>query len=294
MSLNREMLQVARLSSKMLGESASLVAQYLHGLALPDGGYANRNGESDLYYSSFAVSGLIALQETIPVEAISRYISRFQGNTQLDLVHNACLLRLWTLLPPASRPAIDVAGILEQIEQLRTPDGGYNAIPGSTHGTLYGCFLAWGAYQDAGATVPDPSGMVNAIQSLKTSDGGYTNSPDFPVGLTPSSSAAATLLRQLGVPPDPDLAGWLLSRFHAEGGFFATPDAPIPDLLSTATALHALSSLHVDLTLIREPCLDFIDTLWTARGGFYGTWDDDHLDCEYTYYGLLALGHLSI
>jgi hypothetical protein len=65
-------------------------------------------------------------------------------------------------------------------------------------------------------------------------------------------------------------------------------------MLSTATALHALASLHADIEPIRERCLDFIDTLWTARGGFYGTWEDEHLDCEYTYYGLLALGHLSV
>lgn len=294
MSLNREMLQVARLASKTLGEAAPLVAQYLHSLALPDGGYSNRSGESDLYYSSFAVSGLIALQEPLPVDAIAQYIGRYQDSSQLDLVHLSCLLRLWTFLPVASRPNIDIDQILNRIEELRTPDGGFNAIPGASHATLYGCFLALGAYQDAHVPLPNPAGMVSAIQTLRTSDGGYTNSLDFPVGLTPSSSAAAALLRQLGEPPDPELAGWLLSRFHPEGGFFATPDAPIPDLLSTATALHALSSLHVDLAPIREPCLDFIDTLWTARGGFHGTWDDDHLDCEYTYYGLLALGHLSV
>ena len=68
----------------------------------------------------------------------------------------------------------------------------------------------------------------------------------------------------------------------------------MPDLLSTAVALHALSSLerppadHADITL------DFVDTLWTNRGGFHGHWADDDLDCEYTFYGLLALGHLSI
>jgi hypothetical protein len=52
--------------------------------------------------------------------------------------------------------------------------------------------------------------------------------------------------------------------------------------------------MQVTLDGIREPCLDFLDTLWTNRGGFYGTWADDTLDCEYTYYGLLALGHLSL
>ena len=33
---------------------------------------------------------------------------------------------------------------------------------------------------------------------------------------------------------------------------------------------------------------------WTNAGGFYGSWADNTLDCEYTYYGLLALGHLSL
>ena len=40
--------------------------------------------------------------------------------------------------------------------------------------------------------------------------------------------------------------------------------------------------------------LIFLDSLWDARGGFHGHWADDHLDAEYTFYGLLALGHLSL
>jgi hypothetical protein len=69
---------------------------------------------------------------------------------------------------------------------------------------------------------------------------------------------------------------------------------PIPDLLSTATALHALAGMQIDLDPIREPCLDFVDSLWVNQGTFYGNWTDDAPDCEYTYYGLLALGHLSV
>jgi prenyltransferase beta subunit len=81
---------------------------------------------------------------------------------------------------------------------------------------------------------------------------------------------------------------------HPDGGFLAMPRAPIPDLLSTATALHALACLEEPLPQsAREACLDFLDSLWTAEGGFHGHWADDHLDVEYTFYGLLALGHLS-
>jgi hypothetical protein len=52
--------------------------------------------------------------------------------------------------------------------------------------------------------------------------------------------------------------------------------------------------LNADFGKIKEPCLDFVDSLWSNAGGFHGHWGDDHLDCEYTYYGLLALGHLSL
>ena len=50
---------------------------------------------------------------------------------------------------------------------------------------------------------------------------------------------------------------------------------------------------HVPIAGLRDPCLDFVDSLWTNRGGFFGTWADDTVDCEYTFYALLALGHLS-
>ncbi len=67
----------------------------------------------------------------------------------------------------------------------------------------------------------------------------------------------------------------------------------MPDLLSTATALHAVAGMGVDLAPIREACLDFIDSLWCSEGAFQGHWADTQLDCEYVFYGLLALGHLS-
>jgi hypothetical protein len=44
----------------------------------------------------------------------------------------------------------------------------------------------------------------------------------------------------------------------------------------------------------RESMLDFLDTLWTAEGAFHGSWADDEPDAEYTFYGLVALGHCSV
>jgi prenyltransferase beta subunit len=96
--------------------------------------------------------------------------------------------------------------------------------------------------------------------------------------------------------PDAAAAEWLLARQQLPaGGFLVHPQAPLGDLLSTATALHTLACLERALPTERtEAALDYVDSLWTNRGSFHGHWAEEELDAEYTYYGLLALGHLSL
>lgn len=287
------MLQVARLAPKLLGDAADLVTTFLRSKLNHDGGFADRSGASDLYYTVFGLEGLMALRADMPGE-VENYVRSFGDGSKLDFVHLSCLARCWAGLPPEVRQDAPRDAILARVERFRSRDGSYSVSPGAKLGTLYGCFLALGAYEDLGAQVPDAEAMLRCAARLRTEDGGYTNQEEIDVGLTPSTAAAVTLLRHLGESVDPRVGDWLLSRCRPEGGFFAAPEAPIPDLLSTATALHALSGLHVDLDPIREPCVDFIDTLWTSKGAFYGNWADDIADSEYTYYGLLALGHLSL
>lgn len=288
------MLQVARLSPKLLGDSADLVRDFLRSQLTPAGGFADRAGHPDLYYTVFGLEGLFALRADLPISQVLDYLKSFGAGSDLDFVHLSCLCRCWAGMPKDERRHIPVEDILRKVESFRSTDGGYAQVPGQADGTIYGCFLALGAYQDLGRDMPNVPGLLECVNRLRTEDGGYANQLDLPMGLTPSAAAAVTLLRQFHAPVPPEIGDWLLSRQAPDGGFFATPIAPLPDLLSTATALHALSGLHVDLEPIREPCLDFIDTLWTSKGGFHGNWTDDTLDVEYTYYGLLALGHLSV
>jgi hypothetical protein len=185
--------------------------------------------------------------------------------------------------------------ILARLETFRTADGGYEVKPGAAHGNAYGCFVALGAYQDLGAKLPDSLRMVQCLKFLETPDGAWGNVRGMRQGTVPATAAAITLLHQLGMPISAAAGDWLLAQIHSDGGWLAVPGAPIPDLLSTATALHALSCLDHPLpAALREKCLDFVDTLWSAEGGFHGHWADDALDAEYTFYGLLALGHLTV
>lgn len=291
MSIRLEMLQVARLAPKILDDASDLVESFIRRQQNPDGGFKDRDGRSDLYYTVFALDALAALQKELPSEKTTEFLSKFGMGENLDLVHFCCLIRSWA--------AIDPRGTLHplsssRLETFRARDGGFHPIAGSDVGTAYAAFLATAAYQDLKAPMPDPLNLVQSLKFLETADGAWANERGVKVGATNSTAAVVTLLRNLQMPVNATVGDWLQAQAHVQGGFVAVPRAPIPDLLSTATALHALAGLQHDFSALKESCLDFVDTLWTNEGGFHGHWSDDHLDCEYTYYGLLALGHLSL
>lgn len=287
------MLQVARLAPQPLGESRDLVAGFLRGCLNPDGGFCDRSGKSDLYYTVFGLDALIALQEPLPAGAVAAYLHQFGSGQALDVVGLACLARCWAALSPDVPPPV-ARDIIERLETYRSADGGYAHTQGARAGSVYASFLALGAYQDLRHSMPDARRALESLSTLRTSDGGYANRPGEVCGITTATAAAVIVLRHLEGPIDRHVGVWLLDRCQSSGGFLATPHATLPDLLSTATALHALAALHVPLGGLSEACLDFVDSLWTSRGGFYGSWADDAIDCEFTYYALLALGHLNL
>lgn len=293
-SFRLEMLQVARLAPTLLGEAADLVKAFVTSQMLPTGGVGDREGTADLYYTVFGLEALAALQASVPhEEGLRTWLLAQANNPALDFVHLSSLARCAASLEG------DVLGeelrvaLAQRLQRFRTPDGGFHGAPGREQGSAYGCLLAWGAYSDLGVEFPWPEALLSCIQHLRTQDGGFANEPALPIGSATATAAAVTLYRHLGQAPPAGTGEWLLAQRHPSGGFLAAPGAPIPDLLTTAVALHALDSLEMPYLHLKENCLDFIDTLWSAAGGFHGNWTDDHLDCEYTYYGLLALGHLS-
>jgi prenyltransferase beta subunit len=285
------MLQVARRGALALGESAELVRVFLRSQLGPRGGGLDRSGGEDLYYTIFTIACLNALDEPLPVDRLRQFLRTFGNGEGLDFVHLGALARCWSVVGQVPVGLTD--SLLARVETFRSEDGAYDGEAGAAYGNAYGCFVALGAYQDLGREVPDPLRLVQALKFLETPDGAWSNARGLQAGSTNATAAAVTLLHQLEMPVAPQVADWILRQIHSGGGFLAMPMAPIPDLLSTATALHALSCLDVTLPAsAREATLDFLDTLWSAEGGFHGHWADDFLDVEYTFYGLLALGHL--
>jgi prenyltransferase beta subunit len=277
------MLQVARLAPSLLQEAADRVADFFLSQLNDDGGARDKSGKSDLYYTVFVLDGLVALQKELPVDRVKRYLEKQGDGAKLDLVHQACLARCWAALPKGSFAHAEK--LADRLEKQREDDGGF--------GSLYLTFVAQGALEDLGRT-PKADGIASMIGKLEQSDGGYSNNSDIPAATTPTTAGGVTLLHHLGAPVPPKPIEYLRARYHPEGGGFrAVPLAPIPDLLSTATALHALVAAHASIAEFKEKTLDFVDSLWTGQG-FCGNWDEEKPDAEYTFYALLSLGHLSL
>jgi hypothetical protein len=293
MSLRLQLLQIARLAPKLLADSTPLVRDFFARQFNEDGAGSDRGGKPDLYYTIFALAGAQAVEAPLPTEKTRVWLRGFNDGGNLDFVHLGALARCWAATGGAET---DLAkAILGRLETFRQKDGGYNQKPDAGFGTAYDAFVALGAYEDLGATPAHSIELIRSLKRLETADHAWSNQPQQKIGNLNATAGAVTLITHLGFPVNAAVGDWILAQASPQGGFLAVPGAPIPDLLSTATALHALACLERRVpSQVHERCLDFIDTLWSAEGGFHGHWADDHLDAEYTYYGLLALGHLSL
>jgi len=295
LGLRLDMLQAASRAKGVLGRDAEKVAEFLTDQVNDDGGFRGRGDQSDLYFTVFGLSGLLALGSKLPGQRIVGFIEGFQVGEGLDLVHLACLARCRASLRLGADDLASLS-ILAGVERHRSADGGYNPIAGSSHGSAYGCFLAIGAYQDLSADLADEAEVARCLESLRSQDGGFNNSPGMEMGATAATAAAMVAMAELRRPVDGAAGGWLLDRCLAGGGFLAMPGLTRPDLLSTATALHALGATGCDLRRIervKKPCREFVRGLWHPAGGFGANTADRQPDCEHTFYSLLALGHLS-
>lgn len=298
MTIRLDMRRAVSRASVALGDSVGVVREFLRGHLDEDGGFQGRDGQSDLYYTVFGLEASIGLDARIPYERVADYLLSFEAGQLLDLVHLACLVRCRANMADHDGKPLDRAmcdAMTARLMQFRCADGGFHTSAGAERGHIYGSFLALGICQDLQIDALDPETLVASVEALRMPDGGYSNEPTMNVSATSATAAAITILYYLQRPIRQSAVQWLADRAAPSGGFVPLPldtDLAVPDLLSTATALHALTLTNISLDVIREQNLDYLDALWNARGGFQGHPADDVLDCEYTYYGLLALGDL--
>jgi hypothetical protein len=183
-----------------------------------------------------------------------------------------------------------VGGVLKFLLSGGAAPGQPEAFAGVPNGdphSPYSRFMWLSMAEDSGRRVGNRKEIAEAMRAYRVPGGGYSNVRGAYAATTNATSAAIMVIGQSEGYRESGDSSYLRELQHGSGGFGAAERVPVPDLLSTATALFALRQCGEGP---KYPARDFIEAHWLENGGFAATLLDDDSDVEYTFYGLLALG----
>ncbi len=261
---------------------------------MPDGGFRGRAGQSDLYYTFFGVQLLSILSKEALPEEVYKYLEAVKEPEKFDLIHLICYLRTENFLKTKAQSSNDIAG---PVEGFRVAGRGY-CIENSHEkkvqsSSIYASFLAYSTYRECSIDLTksaiDTAGIVECIGSLKSADGSYAEVAGMESGTLTVTGAAVMLLYDITGRVDDAAVAWIIDRQAKTGGFYASKDAFLPDLVSSAAAVFCLNLVNQKHN-INKNILDFVESLMQADSGFGGNNQDFTPDVEYTFYGLLVIG----
>jgi geranylgeranyl transferase type-2 subunit beta len=278
-------------------------AAYMKAAQQADGGFAGREGGSDLYYTGFALRSLSILGELqgdVAERAAEFLKGRLAGHESiidfLSLVYGAALLDASAGIDVFAHAAENWRdAVADALEKLRREDGGYAKGEEGMASSTYHTFLVLLCRELIERPQPEPVRVVEFIMSQQAEEGGFREiRASKRAGTNPTAAAIGTL-RILGALNDEireSTLDFLVEMQMDDGGLRANTRIPFSDLLSTFTG---------SLTLLDLEALDEIDIADARRyaemmeqpgGGFRGAELDPADDVEYSFYGLGCLALL--
>ncbi|NOY42132.1 MAG: terpene cyclase/mutase family protein [Planctomycetes bacterium] len=302
-------LQLGEGVAKLSEQERELHRQFFMSRQQPNGGFAGREGGSDLYYNAFALRGLALLGEEDPsmAQQAAAYLrEQLQKSVSvidlISLVFAANLLETWTGIATFEHASPDwPQQIATTLEQLRRPDGGYAKTSEGHASSTYQTFLIALVYEILELPLPDPARAVAFILGQQREDGGFVEISVMRRSGTNPTAAAVGALRVIGANVERDLfttdlqqnvAEFLLGVWDEGGGFRANTQIPIADLLSTYTGLQTLWDLGCWDQVESANAIQYVRALQHAEGGFHAAIWDEAVDVEYSFYGIASLGLL--
>ena len=273
------MLRTLQRAVGALGDEAlALIRHFVQERMTANGVFMDRSGREDIYYTSFGMllSHVLGIHRNC--EATRLWLDRVDRE-QLDMVHYAAYVRS-RMINEWEQNKIEF--LLKNIKRKAIrPLSSFEVVPNMDAESPYAQFILYSLCEDTGNTPPTVYLMPYRIDG-----GGYANTRQG----SPSTNATAAALmvtgQSEGYSSTRDVE-WLRDEQKPNGGWCAEQNTPLPDLLSTATALF---TLHCYGIKPRYSATDFIEGHWLDNGGFAATLLEDESDVEYLFYGLLALG----
>jgi geranylgeranyl transferase type-2 subunit beta len=289
-------------ASRLSPEFRTRHTEWLRSQQRDDGGFAGREGESDPYYTSFALRTLWVLGEldNTTAEAAGVFLRRRMRQRDsivdlMSLIFGAAILEMAAgvvVISDEDHQWRDNVATL--LADLRTDDGGFAKTPEGRAGSTYQSFLSVLCYELMEVPVPDVDRLVQFLQSQQQPDGGYREIRVAKrAGVNPTAAAIGTLktLHQLDPTQHADTIEFLLEMQGDEGGLAANTRIPFADLLSSCTGLITLVDLGVGPRIDATRLQRYAESM-QREGGFVGFELDQTTDVEYTFYGVATLSLL--
>ncbi len=278
---------------------------YLAGKQNPDGGFPGREGESDLYYTGFALRGLAVLDALTP-EIGERSAVYLRGcmSRQTSVVDFFSFLYACVLVQASTGKDVLVDApsdwpdrVASMLGTFRTPDNGYNKSPGAASGSTYHTFLMGLCFELLGRSLPNPAEVLAFVQARRRDDGGYVEVSAMRRSGTNPTAAGLGLLQLIHgrtlmkAEAEPTIE-YLAQMPSMEGGLRANDRIPLADALSTFTGCWTLFQLDALDRINARQAFRYVQSLELPDGGFLGGVWDEATDVEYTFYGLGSLAIL--
>ena len=286
-------LTAAHAKNILDNDSLSHITKYIYTQVNPDGGFKGRDSRSDLYYSLFGLECMQALDITPDWKKVENFLIPFYQNKSLDFIHLICLIRCFNKIPGLEKKREKQITLFKRLNNFMDDDNGYKLSATDKYNSVYAAFLAFLSSVESQIGMPRLDALMQCIEKAKSMDNAYASQPGLRNGTVTVTAAASLLISNFEHLKNNNLFDWLFQQYSPHGGFRASPLAPIPDLLSTGTALFALHYQKIDLAKIKKQTFDFVESVWHDNGGFCGHLFEEKPDIEYTFYGLLSLGVLS-
>jgi geranylgeranyl transferase type-2 subunit beta len=280
------------------------LAEFYKAAQRADGGFAGREGASDLYYTGFGLRGL-ALTGQLYGDVAQRSAQFLAGQLHnrvaivdfLSLVYGAMLIEGAAGIDVFAQAAPNWrAAVADELERFRRSDGGYAKTDEGASSSTYYSFLMVLCLELIDRPVVEPERLAAFIASRVRTDGGFVEmGPMQRSGTNPTAAAIGLLkvLKRLDEATRERSLDFLLDMQTDEGGLRANTRIPLADVLSTFTGLLTLADLggldEIDLSAARS----YVESMELPDGGFRGGIWDGATDVEYTFYGLGTLALLT-
>ena len=270
--------------NRLSDEAQKRIASFVISQLAENGGFMDKNGKADLYYTSFGLMLAYILKLNINPHITERWLDK-QENRSSDLIYRSASIRsrmLCRLLKSG-----ELAYAVNRLFQTRQTLPVFSDYPHGDPYSPYSQFLLLSLREDMGMDTINHQEILTFLTGYHVETGGFSNIKGSKQATTNATVAALSVKGQLCGYQDNDDVRYLFSSQDDSGGFFAGVSSPVPDLLSTATALFMLKCYGIAPRFAAD---DFMDAHWLPSGGFGATLADETGDVEYTFYGLLALG----